>query len=147
MPYGRAMNDTWIATWGWVTLALINAGLAEQKNRSRVVWFVASLVIGPVATALIVIQAPAPAPASSLPEGSADDGDRPGVLLLGAGLVLVVAGTVTALAASAYASWILWTLAAVGIVAGAALVVLHVLVRRRERELDRTPLPVAHPHD
>lgn len=143
------MNDTWIATWGWVTLALINAGLAEQKNRSRVVWFVVSLVIGPVATALIVIQAPAPALFSSLPEGSADEGDRPGVILLGAGLVLVVAGAVTALAASAYASWILWTLAAVGIVVGAALVVLHVLVRRRERELerDRAPLPVAHPHD
>jgi uncharacterized membrane protein len=36
-------------------LALVNAGLAEQKNRSRLRWFVVSLLLGPLATALIVI--------------------------------------------------------------------------------------------
>lgn len=39
----------------WFTLALINAGLAEQKNRSRWIWFLVSLLLGPLATAMIVI--------------------------------------------------------------------------------------------
>ncbi|HVU31877.1 MAG TPA: hypothetical protein VHE61_00485 [Opitutaceae bacterium] len=37
------------------TLALINAGLAESKNRSRLGWFFASLFLGPIATLLIVV--------------------------------------------------------------------------------------------
>ena len=40
---------------GWGTLALINAGLAQSKGRSRGVWFLVSLLIGPIATFLIVI--------------------------------------------------------------------------------------------
>ena len=40
---------------GWGTLALINAGLAQSKNRSRLVWFFISLFLGPLATFLIVI--------------------------------------------------------------------------------------------
>jgi hypothetical protein len=40
---------------GWGTLSLINAGLAQSKNRSGLLWWVASLVLGPVATFLIVI--------------------------------------------------------------------------------------------
>ncbi|MEO7122257.1 MAG: hypothetical protein ABI400_03895 [Lacisediminihabitans sp.] len=39
----------------WLTLALINAGLAEQKNRSRWTWFLVSLILGPIATFLIVV--------------------------------------------------------------------------------------------
>jgi hypothetical protein len=39
---------------GWVVLALVNAGLAEQKNRPRLNWFSASLLIGPLATFFIV---------------------------------------------------------------------------------------------
>jgi len=39
---------------GWFTLALINAGLAQSKNRSRLNWFLISLLLGPVATFLIV---------------------------------------------------------------------------------------------
>ncbi|HWA28202.1 MAG TPA: hypothetical protein VG734_21300 [Lacunisphaera sp.] len=39
---------------GWGTLALINAGLAQAKNRSGLAWFLASLFLGPVATLLIV---------------------------------------------------------------------------------------------
>jgi hypothetical protein len=36
------------------TLALINAGLAQSKNRSGLAWFVASLLLGPIATLIIV---------------------------------------------------------------------------------------------
>jgi hypothetical protein len=40
---------------GWGTLALINAGLAQAKNRSGLGWFVASLFLGPIATFAIVV--------------------------------------------------------------------------------------------
>jgi len=40
---------------GWGTLALINAGLAQGKGRSGLVWFLVSLLFGPVATFIIVI--------------------------------------------------------------------------------------------
>lgn len=40
---------------GWGTLALINAGLAQGKNRSGLPWFLLSLVLGPIATFLIVL--------------------------------------------------------------------------------------------
>lgn len=40
---------------GWGTLSLINAGLAQGKNRSGTNWFLASLLLGPVATLLIVV--------------------------------------------------------------------------------------------
>lgn len=39
---------------GWGTLALINAGLAQGKNRSGLNWFLLSLLLGPIATLLIV---------------------------------------------------------------------------------------------
>ncbi len=37
------------------TLALINAGLAQSKNRSGLGWFLGSLFIGPIATLLLVL--------------------------------------------------------------------------------------------
>lgn len=40
---------------GWGTLALINAGLAQGKNRSGLNWFLASLLLGPIATFLLVL--------------------------------------------------------------------------------------------
>ena len=40
---------------GWGTLALINAGLAQGKNRSGLAWFLVSLLLGPIATLLIVL--------------------------------------------------------------------------------------------
>ena len=40
---------------GWGTLALINAGLAQGKNRSGLGWFLASLFLGPLATLVIVL--------------------------------------------------------------------------------------------
>jgi hypothetical protein len=39
---------------GWGTLAMINAGLAQGKNHSGLAWFLISLVLGPIATFLIV---------------------------------------------------------------------------------------------
>ena len=46
---GRA----WYAGWG--TLALINAGLAQGKNRSGLNWFLISLLLGPIATLVLVL--------------------------------------------------------------------------------------------
>jgi hypothetical protein len=43
---------------GWGTLALINAGLAQSKNRSGFAWFLVSLLLGPLATFFIVILEP-----------------------------------------------------------------------------------------
>jgi len=40
---------------GWLTLSLINAGLAQGKGRSGLGWWLLSLLIGPIATLLIVI--------------------------------------------------------------------------------------------
>jgi hypothetical protein len=37
-------------TAGWMTLAFINAGLAQGKNRSGLNWFIISLFLGPLAT-------------------------------------------------------------------------------------------------
>jgi hypothetical protein len=45
---------------GWGTLALINAGLAQTKRRSGLAWFLVSLVLGPIATFLIVVLDPVP---------------------------------------------------------------------------------------
>ncbi len=39
---------------GWGTLAMINAGLAQSKNHSGLLWFLLSLLLGPIATFLIV---------------------------------------------------------------------------------------------
>ena len=40
---------------GWGTLALINAGLAQAKGRSRMLWFLVSLLFGPIATFVVVV--------------------------------------------------------------------------------------------
>lgn len=40
---------------GWGTLSLINAGLAQSKGRSGVLWWFISLLLGPIATFLIVV--------------------------------------------------------------------------------------------
>lgn len=46
---------------GLGTLALINAGLAQSKNRSGLAWFLISLLLGPIATFLIVVLGKIPA--------------------------------------------------------------------------------------
>jgi hypothetical protein len=40
---------------GWFTLALINAGLAQGKNRSGLIWFLVSIFLGPIATFVLVV--------------------------------------------------------------------------------------------
>ena len=52
------MNTTTdLGPW-WVSLALVNAGLAQTKGRSRWYWFLFSLFLGPLATFLIVVWPP-----------------------------------------------------------------------------------------
>lgn len=46
-------NPEYVIVWG--TLALINAGLAQGKNKSGLLWFFLSLLLGPLATFLLVI--------------------------------------------------------------------------------------------
>jgi hypothetical protein len=52
-----SLADVQAAPWfaGWGTLALINAGLAQGKNRSGLLWFLLSLVLGPIATLIVVL--------------------------------------------------------------------------------------------
>ena len=40
---------------GWGTLALINAGLAQGKKKSGLLWFLLSLLLGPLATLILVL--------------------------------------------------------------------------------------------
>ena len=40
---------------GWLTLSLINAGLAQGKGRNGLGWWLLSLVLGPIATLLVVL--------------------------------------------------------------------------------------------
>jgi type IV secretory pathway VirB2 component (pilin) len=44
----------------WFTLTLINAGLAQSKGRSGWNWWLLSLLLGPIATFLIVVWKPLP---------------------------------------------------------------------------------------
>ena len=43
---------------GWGTLALINSGLAQGKGRKGLNWFLLSLLLGPLATLLVVVMEP-----------------------------------------------------------------------------------------
>ena len=40
---------------GWGTLALINAGLAQGKSKSGLLWFLISIFLGPLATLILVL--------------------------------------------------------------------------------------------
>jgi type IV secretory pathway VirB2 component (pilin) len=40
---------------GWGTLTLINAGLAQSKGRSGLLWWLISFFLGPIATFFIVV--------------------------------------------------------------------------------------------
>jgi hypothetical protein len=39
---------------GWGTVALVNANLAQAKGSSGLLWFLLSLLLGPVATFLLL---------------------------------------------------------------------------------------------
>jgi hypothetical protein len=48
-----AAGAPWFAGWG--TLALIKAALAQGKNSSGLLWFLLSLLLGPLVTLLLVL--------------------------------------------------------------------------------------------
>lgn len=45
-------HEVWLF---WATLALVNSGLAQTKNKDGLTWFVMSIILGPIATLLIVL--------------------------------------------------------------------------------------------
>ncbi|MGE7835125.1 hypothetical protein ACQKND_12220 [Viridibacillus arvi] len=47
------MDNQYVVGWG--TLMLINAGIAQGKNRSGFNWFLLSLFLGPIATLALVL--------------------------------------------------------------------------------------------
>ncbi|MEK4761032.1 hypothetical protein MHH85_12335 [Viridibacillus sp. FSL E2-0187] len=47
------MDNQYVVGWG--TLMLINAGIAQGKNRSGFNWFLLSLILGPIATLALVL--------------------------------------------------------------------------------------------
>ena len=120
--------NSWILNGGgWFALALVNAGLAEQKNRSRLTWFLLSLLIGPFATLFVVVWPRvrkvdpqlALHPISNL-------ADR--YLLVGA--VLMFAALFAIMIAAVSASGWIWAIAAVLLGAG---VLMLLLCRRASR--------------
>jgi hypothetical protein len=48
------MDEYVTTSAAWFTLSLVNAGLAQAKNRSGLNWWLVSLFLGPLATLLIV---------------------------------------------------------------------------------------------
>ncbi len=50
---GCHMDNQYVVGWG--TLTLINAGLAQGKNRTGLNWFLLSLALGPLATFILLL--------------------------------------------------------------------------------------------
>ncbi|OUE25210.1 hypothetical protein BFL36_05455 [Clavibacter michiganensis] len=119
------MDQLWVGTWGWPVLALVNAGLAEQKNRSRWTWFLVSLLLGPIATFFIVTWERAP----ERPVAPRQEGPTNGLLAVGVGLAALA--VVSAVVAGVGGDSGLWLLAAALAVVAAVSLVLHVLAHRR----------------
>ena len=81
------MQDQYVTfSAAWFTLSLINAGLAQSKDRSGLNWWFASLFIGPFATLLIVAW-PRGGEAMQAPP---DTVGRTQAVLIGVGSLLVV---------------------------------------------------------
>ncbi|WP_414171293.1 hypothetical protein [Clavibacter tessellarius] len=134
------MQQQWIGSSGWLVLALVNAGLAEQKGRSRWTWFLVSLLLGPIATFFIVTWERAPA----RPVGTPQEGPTNGLLAVGVGLaaLAVVSAVVAAVGGQVLGGGIggdtgLWLLAAALAVVAVVSLVLHVLAHRRWAALQR----------
>lgn len=47
------LDTSWYAGWG--TLALVNAAIAHAFGRSRLAWLLVSLLLGPIATLILVL--------------------------------------------------------------------------------------------
>ncbi|KZC96551.1 hypothetical protein [Clavibacter tessellarius] len=119
------MDQQWNAPWVWLALALVNAGLAEQKNRSRWTWFLVSLFLGPIATLFIVTWERVP----ERPVAPRQEGPTNGLLAVGVGLaILAVASAVVAAIGGDTG---MWTLAGALALVAAVSLVLHVLAHRR----------------
>jgi len=125
------MQQQWIGSSGWLVLALVNAGLAEQKGRSRWTWFLVSLLLGPIATFFIVTWERAPA----RPVGAPQEGPTNGLLAVGVGLAALA--VVSAVVAGVGGDQGLWLLAAALAVVAVVSLVLHVLAHRRWAALQR----------
>ncbi|GAB2985260.1 hypothetical protein [Frigoribacterium salinisoli] len=123
------MDVSWeLDGWPWFALALVNAGLAEQKGRSRLVWFLVSVLLGPIATLLIVVW-----PRVDVQAGPEDVEPSWDLRFLAAVGTLLVAGVLWLVGAST-GGWG-WALAA-SIAGGAALglgIWAYVEGRRRRR--------------
>ena len=50
---GCHMDNQYVVGWG--TLALINVGLAQGKNRTGLNWFLLSLALEPIATFILLL--------------------------------------------------------------------------------------------
>jgi hypothetical protein len=72
----------------WFTLSLINAGLAQAKNRSGARWWLGSLFVGPLATLLLVVWPPLLPGSADVPPGRMTQGHP---IALGVGIIAVVA--------------------------------------------------------
>jgi hypothetical protein len=118
-------DQQWIGSWGWLALALVNAGLAEQKNRSRWTWFLVSLVLGPIATLFIVTWERAP----ERPVATPQEGPTRGLLAVGVGLAVLA--VVSAVVAGIGGDSGMWVLAGALAVVAVVCLVLHVLAHRR----------------
>ncbi|GEP25864.1 MULTISPECIES: hypothetical protein [Cryobacterium] len=116
-------NNWWLNGGGWFVLALVNAGLAEQKNRSRWNWFVLSLFLGPVATFFIVVWEPLTQPPLEL-RNPFEKADGRYLTLAIMSLVITVGLVLFAIAGQA---WYVWVASAVS---AAALVAFLVLFQR-----------------
>ena len=81
------MQDAYVSlSAAWFTLSLINAGLAQSKQRSGLNWWFASLFLGPVATLMIVAWPPGE-PAT---EPAAGKMSRTQAVLLGGGALAII---------------------------------------------------------
>jgi hypothetical protein len=114
----NAVNST-----GWLALALVNAGLAEQKNRSRLSWFLLSLLIGPIATLLIVVWEPAPKLETP------DPPVRLSTSILAVGILLTVGSALVGALAWSSSLWQWW--AAAGSLMALALACFVAFIVRR----------------
>lgn len=65
------MTPTTSVTAGWFTLSLINAGLAQGKARSGWYRWLLYLVLGPIATFLVVVWSPVTRTGSAAEESTA----------------------------------------------------------------------------
>lgn len=81
------MQDQYVTfSAAWFTLSLINAGLAQSKHRSGLNWWLVSLLIGPLATLLIV----AWPPGDGFPHPASATMGRTQAVVIAVGIILVV---------------------------------------------------------